>query len=172
MKHYREKLAELFVIKKIKKDKSNLNNMKKHKFNLSWWEWLLIIFSIILEIFIISKGKYDFALSSGITMFLIIILVRVLKIDLKEKDYEKTEKKIELNKLRLSKYETLSISLISIGVGIFVAGQTSLGNISNINTWSGLGMVIVGILIEKFHVQTRYKVLEDFYEKTEKEKIK
>lgn len=33
-------------------------------------------------------------------------------------------------------------------------------------------MIIVGIIIEKFHVETRYKILEDYYEKTEKEKIK
>lgn len=151
-------------------ESSSTNNMKKG--NLGLFGWILIITSIILLIFFLSQGKYNFALSFAITMFLFITLMWTLRLNLNEEDYNKVERKIELNKLRLHKYETLSIALISIGVGIFVAGLYSGNIIENMNTWISLGMIIVGVLIEKFHVETRYKILEDFYEKNEKEKIR
>ena len=161
-------------------DNSTINNknggnksipMNKQKSSMGFWGWVLILTSIILFVFFLIKGNYTFAISFGVTMFLFIILIWALRIDLKEEDYKRVGKKVELNKLRLSKYQTLSVSLISIGVGIFVAGQTT-GKPFGVNSWIGLGMIVVGILIEKIHVESRYKVLEDYYEKHEKEKIK
>jgi hypothetical protein len=139
--------------------------------NMGFWGWILIICSVALVIFLIINKSYYQALSFGTIMTLIIVLMWATGISLKEEDYKKTEKKVELNKLRLSKYETLSVALISIGIGFALSGINS-GDYYNINTVSGLGMVIIGVLIEKFHVETRYKVLEDYYEKHEKEKIK
>ncbi|MEK6909338.1 MAG: hypothetical protein AABX23_04780 [Nanoarchaeota archaeon] len=148
------------------------NKMKESRGSLGFWGWVVIVSSVILLIFFLFNGKYSFALSFGLTMVLFIILIRVLRINLREEDYKIAEKKIELNKLRLSKYETLSVSLISIGVGVFSAGYGSGNLFENVNTWIGMGMIIVGILIERFHVETRYKILEEYYEKNEKEKIK
>lgn len=104
-------------------------------------------------------------------MFLFIILIWILRIEPNKEDYQKLGKKIELNKLRLSKYQTLSITLISLGGGVFLAGQTS-GDTFGTNTWIGILAVVIGVAILKFHVDTRYKILEDYYEKHEEEKIK
>lgn len=103
-------------------------------------------------------------------MILFIILIWALRIENIKEDYDKIEGKKELCKLRLAKYQNLSIALISIGVGIFLAGQ-SLQDKLNSTTWIGLVMIIVGILIETFHVRTRYAVLESYYDKVEKNKL-
>jgi len=171
MKGYPKKLMNSLPKRNIKKEKKSTQNMKNKTSSLGCWGWILVITSIILFVFFLLAGKYNVAISFGITMFLFITLILALRINLREEDYKRAERKIELNKLRLQKYETLSVALISIGIGIFLAGQTT-GDVLGINTWIGLGMIITGILIEKFHVETRYKILEEHYEKNEKEKIK
>lgn len=103
-------------------------------------------------------------------MILFIILIWALRIENIKEDYDKIEGKEELCKLRLSKYQNLSIALISMGVGIFLAGQSFQDKLNSI-TWVGLIMIIVGVLIETFHVRTRYDILESYYDKVEKNKL-
>ena len=116
-----------------------------------WGLFLIVLFFIFFFIF-----------------WLIFVFVPRSK-ELKE-DYDKIEGKEELCKLRLSKYQNLSIALISMGVGIFLAGQSFQDKLNSI-TWVGLIMIIVGVLIETFHVRTRYDILESYYDKVEKNKL-
>ncbi len=135
-----------------------------HYKRIGFWDWTIIVSCILLDFALIYFKLYLLAINLTITAGLLLAISYVSKIEINKEKLPKFEKGKEFLKLRLQKYQTYSIILISLGFGLMISSIDDAFNQNQFTLlWLSLLMFIAGFLIETNQVKPRYKILGNYY---------